>query len=113
MHSIALHYIWRQCSVKIPQGGCHVPRIAGTRDRTHRTGKRVKGWRDCILYFTFWTRSRCVYILKIEIKIEIHGVGCKRRGRGVHCPVFNIYKNLLRPEGVLMSTKTIEHLQAG
>ena len=54
-----------------------------------------------------------MYILKIEIKIEIHGVGCKWRGRGVHCPVFNIYKNLLRPEGVLMSTKTIEHLQAG
>ena len=41
-----LECIWPQYSGKIPQGGCHVPSIAGTQDRTHRTGKRVKGWRD-------------------------------------------------------------------
>ena len=57
-HSIALHYMWPQCSGKIPQGGCHVLSIAGTRDKTHRTGKRVKGWRDDVLYFIFGMRSK-------------------------------------------------------
>ena len=58
MHIIAVHCIWRQCSGKIPQGGCHVTSIAGTRDRTHRTGKRAKGWRDYVLYLNFGKRSK-------------------------------------------------------